>query len=89
MGLLQGWGLLLGLVLGHSAGNKLVNFLLVDIVECHIAVAYEVVALLAGILRGNTVAFLQPGEHRLADMHSPVIDKGDLHHIVAAGLEKP
>ena len=46
------------------------------------------VALLAGALRGGAVETLLPGIHRLADVHSPVVDQGGLDHLVARSLEE-
>ena len=53
-----------------------------------IAVAYQMVALLAGALRRGAVETLLPGVHGLANMHSPVVDESHLYHFIACGLEK-
>ena len=47
------------------------------------------VALLSGILRSDAVSGLEPCEHRLANMYSPVVHEGHFHHVVAACLEQP
>ena len=47
MCLFQTWSLFLCLLLGHSASNEVIHLLLVDVVELHVAVAYEMVALLS------------------------------------------
>ena len=88
MGLLDGRGLFLGLVLAHSAVRQRLDFALVELVERHIAVADEVVALDAGALRGLPVEEFLPREHRLADVHAAVVDEGGLDDVVASGGEK-
>ena len=89
MGFLEARGLLLGGLLVHSPGNQLLDFLLVDVVESHVHIPDKMVALNPRGLRSRAVADLQPCEHGLADVHSPVVDKSSLDHVVAAGLQKP
>ena len=86
MGFLDEGSLLLGLLLVHTLCNKLLDLLAVVLVEGHVVVAYQVVALLARAFRRLTVAPLQPGEHRLADVDTTVVDDVGLHHAVAVGL---
>ena len=56
------------------------------LVESHVVVADEVVALLAARLGSLTITPLQPGQHRLTDMDTTVIHDIGLHHLVAIGL---
>ena len=86
--------LLLGLLLSrllvhalcHVLGLKLIHLLAVVLVESHVVVADEMVALLAAGLRSLAVAILQPCEHRLADVYASVVDDVGLNHLVAVGL---
>ena len=48
LSLLKARSILFGLFLRHSAGDKFIHLSLIDVVERHIAVAHEVVSLLAG-----------------------------------------
>ena len=89
VGFLEARGLLLGGLLVHSPGNQLLDFLLVDVVESHVHIPDKMVALDPRGLRSRAVADLQPCKHGLADVHSPVVDKSSLDHVVAAGLQKP
>ena len=73
-----------GLLLGHAFLHEVGHFGLEMLVEEHVEVADEMVALLAGLLGGDTVAPLLPGEHRLADVYAAVVDDVGLHHAVAA-----
>ena len=79
--------LLLCLLLAHSACNEFFNLCLVVLVELHIVVAYEVVALLAGRFRCSTIAIAQPRNHRLADMNTSVIYKVCLDDIVSVSRQ--
>ena len=88
MCLFQAWSIFLCILLGHSACNKIIHFLLVDIVELHVTVAYEMVALFTWRLRCLAIEILLPRKHWLADVDSPVIDKSNFHHVVSAGFEK-
>ena len=82
---------LLGIVLRHAFSDifllKLSALLFVMLVEEHIEVADEVVAFLTCRLRCAAVAPLDPGEHRLHDMNTTVVDDVRLHHAVAVGLK--
>ena len=84
-------GLLLGLVGTHAAslilGLELSHLLAIVLVEEHVEVADQVVALLVGRLGRDAVAPLLPGQHRLADMDATVVDDIGLDHAVAIGLE--
>ena len=87
MGFLDGRSLFLGLFLVHSSGNEFGNFRLVHFVEGHIAVAYEMVAFDSGRFRSFALEELLPGKHRLADMHSAVIDDSGFNDRIAACSE--
>ena len=89
VGLPKARSLLLGGLLVHSSGHQIIHLFLVDVVESHIHVTDKMVALDPRGLRSRSVADLQPCEHGLADVHSPVVDKSSLDHVVAAGLQKP
>ena len=56
-------------------------------VECHIEIADEVVAFLAGFLGSDPFAPFLPCEHRLADMDTAVVDDVGLHHLVPVGFK--
>ena len=88
VGLLQGRGGLLGLVLGHPLLHELLDLGLVHLVEGHVAVAHEVVALDAGGFRGLALELLLPGQHGLADVDAAVVDDRGLDDLVAAGLQQ-
>ena len=83
-------GLLLCGILGHSLCHilpcELITLCLIVLIERHIIVADEVIALLSAALGGLAVAPLQPGEHTLADVYAAVIDDIRLHNLVAIGL---
>ena len=89
VGLPKARSLLLGGLLVHSSSHQIIHLFLVDVVESHIHVPDKMVALDPRGLRSRSVADLQPCEHGLADVHSPVVDKSSLDHVVAAGLQKP
>ncbi len=57
------------------------------LVEEHVEVADEMVALLAGFFGGDAFSPLLPCEHRLAYVYAAVVDDVGLHHTVAAGGE--
>ena len=63
------------------------GILLLHLGVLHIAVAYKMVALLAGRFGSGAVEALLPCIHALADMYSAVVDEGRLYHLVAGGLE--
>ena len=88
VGLFQGGGGLLGLVLGHALFHQLLDLGLVHLVEGHVAVAHQVVALDAGGFRGLSLELLLPGQHGLADMDTAVVHDRGLDDLVAAGLEE-
>ena len=83
-------GLLLGLLVGHALSLKLslklLNLLAVVLVEGHIVVANQVVALLAACLGCLAVAPFQPCQHRLADVYSAVVHDVGLDNAVAVCL---
>ena len=62
------------------------HFFLELLVEQHIEVADEVVALLARRLRCAAVAPLQPSQHTLADVDATIVDQVDAHHSLAVGF---
>ena len=79
--------LLLGLLFANAlSGSNLLNLGLVVLVEEHIEVANQVVALLASALGSGAIAPLEPREHRLADVDATVVDDIGLHHLVATGF---
>ncbi len=94
MGLLYERRLFLGFLLrlfgGHALGGVLcrefLHLLAVVLVEGHVVVAYQVVALLATRLGRFAVAPLEPCQHRLADVYPAVVHYVGLHHAVAVGL---
>ena len=81
---------LLGFLSVHSLSDifrrELLHLLAIVLVESHIVVADEVVALLAAGLGGFTIAVFEPCKHRLADMYATVVDNIGLDHLVAVGL---
>ena len=84
--LLDKRGLLLGLLGTHALLDQFLDFGLIVLVKGYIEVANQVVALLAGGLGRCAVAPLEPGEHRLADVDTAVVDDVGLDHLVAVGL---
>ena len=86
---LEARSLLLGLFLTHPACHQLLDFLLVDVVEGHIHVTDQMVALDAAGLRRCACSDFLPGKHRLADVDTPVVDKSRPDHIVSRSLEQP
>ena len=62
------------------------HFGLIVLVEEHIEVAYQVVALLTCLLGCDAVAPLLPCEHRLADVYTAVVHYIGLHHLIAVGF---
>ena len=64
---------------------EFVALCLVVLVESHVVVADEVVALLARRLRSLAVAPLLPCQHRLADMDTAVVHDVSLNNLVAIG----
>ena len=56
------------------------------LVEGYIVVADEVVALLAGSFRSFAIAPLEPGEHRLTDVDTTVVNDVCLDYLVAVSL---
>ena len=93
MGLLDQGGLLLGtflcglLVKAFSQELLLqsLHLLTIMLVEGHVVVADEMIALLATRLRSFSVAPFLPSQHRLADMDATVVDDIGFHHLVAVG----
>ena len=85
-----GLGFLLSLLVGHAFGNELrlqlFHFLAIMLVEGHVVVADEMVALLSARFGRLAVAVFQPCEHRLADVYAAVVHDVGLHHAVAVGL---
>ena len=86
MSLLDERCLLFGLLFVHALGDEFLYFLAVVLVESHIIVANQVVALLAGTLRCFAIAVFQPGQHRLANVDTTIVDDIGLHHLIAIGL---
>ena len=84
-----GFGLGLGFFLvhafGHVLGHQFLHLGLEMLVECHVVVADEMVALLATRLGRFTVAILQPSQHGLADVNTAIVHDVGLHHTVAIG----
>ena len=82
--------LLLSLLLVHALSHvfslQLSHLSAVVLVERHVVVADEVVALFARSLRSLAVAELQPSQHRLADMNTAGVHDVGLHHAVAVCL---
>ncbi len=52
-----------------------------------IAVAHQMVSLLARAFRSGSVETFLPSVHTLADMHTAVIDKRSLDDVIAGRLE--
>ena len=75
------------LLAGQPGGLERAQLLAVMLVEEHVEVAHEVVALLAGRLRRGALAPLLPREHGLADVDAAIVDDVRLDHPVAVGLE--
>ncbi len=75
--------LLFNLLLLHDGFHLILEML----VESHIEIAYEVVALLPGRFRSSAFAPLFPGKHRLAYVYAAVVDDICLDHPVAVGLK--
>ena len=78
-------GLLFTHAFGHETGHQFLHFSLVVFVECHIIVANQVVALLAGRFGSFALTVLQPGQHALADVDTTVVHDVGLHHAVTVG----
>ena len=70
----------------HILLQELVALCFVVLVECHIVVADEVVALLSRRFWSLTVAIFEPCEHRLTDVNATVVDDIGLHHLIAVSL---
>ena len=70
----------------HICKSMLCDFLTIVLVEGYIVVADEVVALLAGSLRSFAIAPLEPGEHRLTDVDTTVVNDVCLDYLVAVSL---
>ena len=87
VGFLHTRGGLFGLILAQALLHELRGLLLEHIAESNIAVAYQMVPLLAGGLRGGAVEELLPRKHRLAYMDAAVVDQGGLDDLVACGLQ--
>ena len=83
-------GLFLGLLLCHTLGHVLrlefLHLFAVMLVECHVVVTDEMVALLAARLGRLAVSPAQPGQHALADVYASVVHDIGLHHLVTVGL---
>ena len=78
--------LLLGLFRTHTLLDEFLDFGLIVLVKCHIEVANQVVALLAGRFGCCAIAPLEPSKHRLADVDTAVVDDIGLDHLVTVGL---
>ena len=83
----QDRGLLLGLLLGHATGHQLLHLGLEGLVEGHVVLPDQLVALQPAAFRRFAVAEALPGEHALADVDAPVVDHLHLHHLVPGGLQ--
>ncbi len=83
---LDEWGLLLRLLLAHSLRHEGLHLFTIVLVECHVVVPYQVVALLSAGFGSLTVAPPQPRQHALADVYAAVVHDVRLHHTVAVGL---
>ena len=85
-----GLGLLCGCLVVHALCQilclELGHLLTVVLVEGHVVVAYQMVALLAAGLRSLAVAPLEPCQHALADVYTAVVYDIGLHHAVAVGF---
>ena len=68
-------------------GKDVLQFNLIVLVEGNVAVADEVVALLACAFGRGTIEPLLPSKHRLADVDATVVDDVGLHYLVAAGSD--
>ena len=88
LGCLEGRSVLLSLLLGHAGSDKLIDFLLVEVVEGYVVVTHKVVTLLAARCRSLAVTEDLPCIHGLADMDTTVVHEVDLHYIMAAYLKE-
>ena len=79
--------LVFGFLFGLSGLDEGFDFVFIVAVEGYVEVADKVVALLARRFGSHSVAPFEPGEHRLADVDSTVIDDVCLDNAVAAGLK--
>ena len=77
---------LLRLLIAHTLLLEGLQLRLIVLVEEHIKVADEVVALLSGSFRRNTIAPLLPSKHRLTDVNTAVIHNICFHHLIAISL---
>ena len=68
----------------HVLSLELCDFLTIVLVEGYIVVADEVV--LAGSFRSFAIAPLEPGEHRLTDVDTTVVNDVCLDYLVAVSL---
>ena len=78
--------LLLGPLLVHALRHESLHLLAIVLVESHIIIANEVIALLAARLGSLAIAILEPSQHTLADMYAAIVDYISLYHLVAIGL---
>ena len=72
--------------LGFESRFEFGHFGTIVLVESHIVVAHQVVALLTGRLGRLAVAILEPSQHRLANVNTAIVHDIGLHHAVAVGL---
>ena len=56
------------------------------LIEGHIEVADEMIALLSGLFGCDSVAIFKPSEHRFADVYAAIVHDIGLHHAVTIGL---
>ena len=80
-------GFFLGNIGGHALGFELAYFFAVVLLEQHVVLAGEVVALQARALRRFALAEALVGNHRLADVDAPVVHQVGLGDGGAGGLQ--
>ncbi len=86
-GLLHQRRRLLGFVLAHALCLQLLHFLLEVLVEQHVEVADQVVALLSRRFGSDAFAPFLPCQHRLADVDAAVVHYVGLDYLIAVGLQ--
>ena len=66
--------------------HKLAHFLAIVLIEGHVVITNEMVALLARRFRCFAVSPLQPSQHRLADVDASIVHDIRLNHLISIGL---
>ena len=87
LGFEQQGGFLFGFLLAPSGCHQPIDLLLVGLVELHVVLPHELVALEAGAARGLAVTELLPSHHAFADVDTAIVDHLHLDDLVAGCLK--